>query len=201
MKSKTTLCLLALLIGLTGCVTEKLPPVSLYTLDPDLDAVKAPVAGENTAGKILMLGRISSTQPYSGSEMLYSDAQLRQNSYAYSRWSSPVTVMLLSVFEEALENSGRYRAVVPYSSQARSDLLLEGTLFDFSHHINKNGTSEGILKVSFKLIDSKTRQVITSRMFVSSVAASEANAAAAVMALNQAVTNVIRELLDWLKMS
>ena len=44
MKSKTTLCLLALLIGLTGCVTEKLPPVSLYTLDPDLDAIKAPVS-------------------------------------------------------------------------------------------------------------------------------------------------------------
>jgi ABC-type uncharacterized transport system auxiliary subunit len=36
-------------------------------------------------------------------------------------------------------------------------------------------------------------------MFVSSVPASEANAPAAAMALNQAVTNVIRELLDWLK--
>lgn len=199
MTTKTTLCLLALLIGLAGCVTEKLPPVSLYTLDPDLGAIKTPVAGENKAGKILMLGRISSTQPYSGSEMLYSDAQLRQNSYAYSRWSSPVTVMLLSVFEEALEKSGQYRAVVPYSSQARSDLLLEGTLFDFSHHINKNGTSEGILKISFKLIDSKTRQVMASRMFVSNVPASEANAPAAVMALNQAVTNIIRELLDWLR--
>lgn len=199
MKSKTTLCLLALLIGLTGCVTEKLPPVSLYTLDPDLDAIKAPVVGENKTGKILMLGRISSTQPFSGPEMLYSDAQLKQNSYAYSRWSSPATVMLLSIFEEAIEKSGQYRAVVPYSSQARSDLLLEGTLFDFSHHIKKNGTSEGVVKISFKLIDSKTRKVMASRMFVSSVPASEANAPAAAMALNQAVTNVIRELLDWLK--
>ena len=199
MNNRTYLCLLALLIGITGCVTEKLPPVSLYTLNPDLDTIKAAGDRENKSDSILMLGRISSTQSFSGTDMLYRDTQLSQNSYAYSRWNSSATVMLLSAFEEALEKSGQYKAVVPYSSQAQSDLLLESTLFDFSHHINKNGTSEGVLKVSFNLIDSKTRRVIASRMFFSRVPASAANAPAAVMALNKATTNVIRELIDWLR--
>mgnify|MGYP001827870287 FL=1 len=199
MKNKTYLYLLALLIGLTGCVTERLPPVSLYTLNPDLDAINASAEKEDKADSILMLGRISTTQSFSGTDMLYSDTQISQNSYAYSRWSSSATVMLISVFEEALEKSGHYKAVVPYSSKAQSDLLLESTLFDFSHHINKNGTSEGVLKVSFRLIDSKTRKVIASRMFVSSVPASSTEAPAAVMALNKAATNVIRELIDWLR--
>ena len=200
MKNKTTLCLLALLIGITGCVTKKLPPVSLYTLNPDLSAIKVSKEREGEA-KILMLSRISSTQPFTSTDLLYSNTQLARNSYAYSRWSSPSTDMLLWVFEEALEKSGQYKAVVPYSSRAQADLLLESTLFDFSHHINKNGSSEGVLKVSFKLIESKTRRVVASRMFVSRVPAASSNAPAAVSALNKAATNVILELLDWLMLA
>ena len=199
MKNRGFLLLAVLLIGGAGCVSEKLPPISTYTLSPELDVFYPPLTIEQKPSNILMLGRIRSSHAFSGREILYSDARYGQNSYAYSRWSDSPTSMLLFTFQEALERSGRYIAVVPYSSQSTSDLLLESTLFDFSHSINDDGTSDGILRIQFNLIDNNTKRVIASRDFLSSVPVSTPkNASGAVAALNKAVTIVTQELIDWL---
>ncbi len=199
MKNRGFLLLAVLFIGISGCVTEKLPPISSYKLYPDLDVFHPPLNAEQKPANILMLGRIHSIHAFSGTDMLYTDAQYGQNSYAYSRWSDSPTTMLLLIFQEALEKSGRYIAVVPYSSQSKSDLLLESTLFDFSHRINENGTSDGILRMRFDLIDNKTKRVIASRDFVSIVPATQLNAQGAAAALNKAVTILTLDLIEWLR--
>jgi cholesterol transport system auxiliary component len=107
--------------------------------------------------------------------------------------------MLLLTFQEALEKSGRYMAVVPYSSQSKSDLLLESTLFDFSHRINDDGTSDDVLRLSFNLIDNKTKRIIASRDFLSVIPATQQNVEGAVSALNKAVNKLTLERLEWLK--
>ena len=188
-----------LFMGLAGCVTGKLPPASIYTLNPDLGAVGASANTEQKPANILMLGRILSTNAFNGTDILYKDARYGQNSYAYSRWGDSPTTMLSLVLQDALEKSGHYNAVVPYSSQSQSDLLLESTLIDFSHHVNDDGTSDGILRISFNLIDNRTKRVIASQEFISSVPASQQNAQAAVAALNKAATFVTRDLIDWLR--
>ena len=200
MKNSAFLLLAVLLIGGTGCVSEKLPPISSYTLSPDLNVFHPYLNTEQKPTDILMLGRIRSSHVFSSRDILYSDARFGQNNYAYSRWSDSPTAMLLLIFQEALEKSGRYIAVVSYSSQSTSDLLLESTLFDFSHSINDDGTSDGILRIRFNLIDNKSKRVIASRDFVSIVpVSSPTNASGAVAALNKAVTIVTQELIDWLK--
>ncbi|HEY5715987.1 MAG TPA: ABC-type transport auxiliary lipoprotein family protein [Psychromonas sp.] len=200
MKNRDFLLLAVFLIGVTGCAGEKLPPVSTYTLYPELDAFHLSNSREAEPAGILMLGRIRSSHVFNGREIIYSDARYGQNSYAYSRWSDSPTTMLLLIFQEALEKSGRYIAVVPYSSQSESDFLLESTLLYFSHSINDDGTSEGIIRMRFNLIDNNTNRVIASRDFVATVpVASPKNASGAVAALNKAVTMVTQELIDWLK--
>ncbi len=199
MKNRDFFLPAVLLIGLAGCAGEKLPATATYNLSPDLNAFHPSLNTEQKPTHILMLGRIHGTHLFNGREIIYSDARYGQNSYAYSRWSDSPTVMLLLIFQEALEKSGRYLAVVPYSSQSLSDLLLESTLFDFSHRINDDGTSDAILRMRFNLIDNNTNRVIASRDFVASVpVASPKNASGAVAALNKAVTIVTQELIDWL---
>ncbi|MFT6985669.1 MAG: cholesterol transport system auxiliary component [Psychromonas sp.] len=200
MKNRDFILLAALLIGVTGCAGEKLPPVSTYTLSPELNTFQLSKSSEAKPASILMLGRIRSTHLFNGRDIIYSDARYGQNSYAYSRWSDSPTTMLLLIFQEALEKSGRYVAVVPYSSQSESDFLLESTLFDFSHSINDDGTSSGIIRMRFSLIDKNTNRVIASRDFVATVpVALPMNASGAVAALNKAVIIVTQELIDWLK--
>ena len=199
MNNRGIFLLAVLSIGFTGCVTEKLPPTSTYTLNPDLGVVHSSANTEQRTDSILMIGRIRSTHAFSGTDLIYSDARYGQNSYAYSRWSDSPTTMLLHVFQEALEKSGRYMAVVPYSSQSKSDLLLESTLFDFSHHINDDGTSDGILRMRFDLIDNQTKRVIATWDFVSSVPATQLNAQGAAAALNKAVSILTLDLIEWLR--
>ncbi|MGB5447264.1 MAG: hypothetical protein WBM99_17385, partial [Psychromonas sp.] len=104
------------------------------------------------------------------------------------------------VFQEALEKSGRYLAVVPYSSESQADLLLESTLLDLSHNINDDGTSEGVIRMRFNLIDNNSKRVVASRNFVASVpVAPPMNPGGAVTALNKAVTLITQELIEWLK--
>ncbi|MEA1889384.1 MAG: ABC-type transport auxiliary lipoprotein family protein [Pseudomonadota bacterium] len=199
MNNRVIFLLVVLSIGFTGCVTEKLPPTSTYTLNLDLGDVHSSANAEQRTNSILMIGRIRSTHAFSGTDILYTDARYGQNSYAYSRWSDSPTSMLLHVFQEALEKSGIYMAVVPYSSQSKSDLLLESTLLDFSHRINDDGTSNGALRMRFNLIDYKTKRVIASRDFVSSVPVTQQNAQGAVAALNKAVVQLTQDLIDWLR--
>jgi len=200
MKNRKLLLLAVLLLGLAGCAGEKLPPIQTYSLSPDLDSLQLSKNREAKPASILMLGRISSAHVFNGSEIIYSEPGYGQNSYAYSRWSDSPTTMLLLIFQEALEKSGPYLAVVPYSSQSKSDFLLESTLLDFSHRINSDGTSDGLIKLRFNLIDNNTNRVIKSRDFVSSVPVTSAmNASGAVIALNKAVAVVTQELIDWLK--
>ena len=198
MKSRGFLLLTVLLIVITGCVTEKLPPISTYNLYPDLDVHHPMLDTDEHASDILKLGRISSTNAFSGTDIVYSDTRYGQNSYAYSRWSDSPPSMLLVIFQEALEKSGGYMAVVPYSSQSKSDLLLESTLLDFSQHID-DGTSHGIVRMRFNLIDNKTKRVIASRDFVASVQATSKNVICAVAALNKAVAGLTKELIEWLR--
>jgi len=196
--NKRGLLLLTLFMMLAGCVTEKHPPVSIYALSPNSGVVKPSTDTEHITANILKLGRIRSTQAFSNTGLLYTDAQYGQNRYAYSRWSDSPTAMLLLVFQDALEKSGRFKAVVSYSSQSQSDLLLESTLIDFSHRINDDGTSDGIFRIRFYLVDNKTKRVIASREFVSSVSASQQNAQGAVAALNKAAAVVTQDLINWL---
>ena len=198
MKNRGFLFLAVLFIGISGCVTEKLPPISSYKLYPDLDVFQPLLNTEQKPSNILMLGRIHSTHAFNGTDIIYTDTRYEQNSYAYSRWSDSPAKMLLLIFQEALEKSDRYLAVLPYSSQSKSDFLLESTLFDFSHHINDDGSSDGILKMHFNLIDNRTKRVIASREFVSSVSATQLNAQGAAAALNKAVTILTLDLIEWL---
>lgn len=198
MKNRGLLLLIMLLTVLTGCVTERLPPTSTYNLYPDLNVFHPLKDTEQRTRDILKLGRISSTSAFSGTDIVYSDMRYGQNSYAYSRWSDSPANMLLVIFQEALEKSGGYMAVVPYSSQSRTDLLLESTLIDFSQHINDDGTSNGTVRMRFNLIDNRIKRVIASRDFVTRAPASSVNAIGAVVALNKAVADLTKELVEWL---
>ena len=199
MNNRGFLFLAAFFMLLGGCVTEKLPPVSTYTLYPDLGGANPSSESKREGTRILMLDRIRSTQVFSSTDILYTDARYGQNSYAYSRWSDSPVSMLLLVFQQAIEKSGRFKAVVSYSSQSQADLRLETILFDFSHRINEDGTSEGVLRMRCYLIDNNTKSVLTSREFIASVPVLTKNAQGAATALNMATANVAQDLIDWLE--
>jgi len=156
---------------LAGCVSKTVPPASIYTISPEWDSSRAQEETEKKNSTIIKMALVRGTRALTGTEILYTDAQYGRNSYAYSRWSDAPVRLLQILFHVALEKSGRFGAVVPPTSASEADLLLESTLYDFSHHIKE---------------------------FVSCVQASSQNDQGAATALNKAATNVARDLVSWL---
>lgn len=199
MKNRPAFYLLAVLLVLPGCMAEQRPAVTQYTLAPDLSTLITPVAESETRGTILRIARINSTPALSSTGMLYVTTQHEHNQYAYSRWSSAPPAMLLAVFQQAVEKSGMYRAVVSQASRAQADRVLESRLYDLAHHLNDDGSSTAVLKLSFDLVDNDSKSVIDSQLFDVSVPATSTSAPAGVAALNEAVAQVARQLVDWLR--
>jgi cholesterol transport system auxiliary component len=186
------LCLLA------GCATKSVPPAHIYTISPEWGDISIQAEGGKKGTLIIKLAPVRATRALTGTEILYTNARYSRNSYAYSRWSDAPVRLLQTVFQVALEENGRFGAVVPPTSASKADLLLESTLFDFSHHIKGDGTSEGVVRVRFYLIDNTTKTVTATKEFASRVPASSQNARSAAAALNKAATNVARNLVSWL---
>ncbi|ATX81404.1 cholesterol transport system auxiliary component [Mariprofundus ferrinatatus] len=189
-----TLILLSLCL-LSGCATRNVPPADIYTISPErAENSQHPEPGQ----LIIKLAPMRTTRAFSGTEILYSDAEHALNSYAYSRWSDAPVRLLQVLFQLALEESGRFAAVIPATSASEAHLLLESTLYDFSHHIHADGTSSGVIRARFYLIDYANKTVIATKEFISTVPAASKNAQSATAALNRAATNVARDYVAWL---
>jgi len=183
---------------LAGCATKSIPPASIYTISPEWDSSRAQEETGKKNSTIIKMVSVRGTQALAGTEILYTDARYGRNSYAYSRWSDAPVRLLQILFQVVLEKSGRFGAVIPPASVSNADLLLESTLFDFSHHINDDGTSDGVVRIRFYLVDNTTKTVTATKEFASRVPASSQNARGAATALNKAATNVARDLVFWL---
>jgi cholesterol transport system auxiliary component len=183
---------------LTGCMGKNVPPADTYTISPDWEKRSNQDWIEKKNRPIIKLAPIRATRAFTGTDIVYNHVRNDQNSYAYSRWNDAPVKLLSIVLQIALEKSGRFGAVLPATSASEADVLVESTLYDFSHHINTDGTSDGVIRIRFYLIKIATKEVIATREFFSRVPASSRNARGAAAALNKAAIIIARDLAAWL---
>ncbi|MFW5444236.1 MAG: ABC-type transport auxiliary lipoprotein family protein [Methylococcaceae bacterium] len=182
----------------TGCLPNNNPPATIYTLSPQWNNSNTQTDQLTKFPLIIKLSPVRATRSLTGTEILYTDSEHRWNSYVNSHWNDTPIKLLQTLIQVSIETSNLFKAVVPSTSVSTADFLLESTLLDLSHHINEDGTAEGIIRIRFYLIDNSKRMVLASREFVSQVPVSRLNAKAAVEALNIAATSVTYDLISWL---
>ncbi len=188
-----------LLILLTACVSQTTPPVTVYTITPQWeDNTKSNQEASNYNMSVLKILPIRSIDAFTSRNIIYTDKQYSQNPYIYSRWSDAPVKMLQTMFQVQLEKSGQFKAVLASTSSARASLNLECTLYDFSHHLNPDNTSNGVVRVGCYLINNKNRSVLAHQELLAFIASPTENAQGAAMALNKAVNEVSVQLLNWL---
>ncbi|RLA04260.1 MAG: hypothetical protein DRQ47_03670 [Gammaproteobacteria bacterium] len=197
MGNKYILVLFIMVGLLTSCSANKTtPPVEIYTLIPVLNKNEIQLEIGKSESLIISLSPIRASRGLMGPEVVYTDMEHGYNSYAYSRWSDSPARLLELFFQQSLQ---QVAAVVPSESISKADLLLEGTLYDFSHQLKNDDTSYGVVRIRFYLIDNKTRVVLATELFSSEVAANTRNAKGATAALNKASNNIAEQLSVWMK--
>ena len=191
----------ALLIAVTltaGCTVQKLPPVEVYTLEPQWSQGLSERT-EKKGSVIIQIAPVRGGGAFTTTDILYSDRRNSQHSYAYSRWREAPVRSMQTVLEVAVEKTGLFQAVLPPTSVSAADLLLESTLLEFSHILREKDGSAGVVRVRFHLIDNRNRRVIATKELMSTVETVSSDARGATTAINQAVIHLAGDLGDWLE--
>jgi len=194
MKMAKCVLVLGMALLLSACVREILPPVTEYTLAP---ALRIPASPAQHLPMSIKLSAVVASQVFSTTDLYYGEDDFSRNRYAYSRWEDTPVNMLQLALQDGLERSGLFQAVLPFSSMAEADVLLETTLFDFSQHLQPDGGSVAVVRMRFYLVQEQGG-LLASKEFESRVVARTTDAKGAVAAINTAVANIVQDLILWL---
>lgn len=196
------LCLLVTGIWLTGCSVispTASPAIDVYTLSADIQPVLVRPETKASTAIILALSPIRSPQGLMSTSIIYRDTDYGFNSYAYSRWSDSPSQLLENYLQQSLIQSQYISAIIPKDSRSHADLLLEGTLIDFSHHIKAADThSTAVVSLMFYLINPKNKKLLASKQLTEEVNVEPNNAKGAAKAMNQASKAIATALQTWL---
>lgn len=188
---------LSLMIG--GCsITSSTPPVQQYTLVHD-SSVRS--VNSMQCPKSLQLSPFQSSPLNFSKTIQYRYNDGRSGAYLYSQWNESPAIMLEKAQLDTLEKNSLFQTVIPASSLAKPLYRLESELHTFQHVIHSDGTSEGILVITNRLILMQTKNVIVSKRFSFRFPSKSTNAEGGVEALNQAVNAYVLSLNDWLNES
>ena len=193
------LTLLVLSALAPGCALRREPAMTVYALEPQWSVgERCPAAKKDS--RVLQVAPVRGAMAFQTTDILYTDQVRSQQSYAYSRWREAPVRAMQTVIEAALGNSGLFKAVLPSSSEAAADLVLESTLLECGHVLKEGegSASQGVVRMRFYLIDTKGRTVIANKELVAVAPAATNDASGAAAAINQAALQVAAELAAWL---
>lgn len=182
----------------TACsVTRQVPPAVTYHLDPVMVAVAAGQKG--CAERVIRVSPIQSPQWLQSTDIYYSDTHRRLFRYTRSRWEQPPTDQLQQLIENAVTQSGLFKGVIPYRSQAKNDWLLEIRLEGMMQRIADDGSAETELRLYAVLVEQYGRHILAQKHFDYVQTCGEGNAAGAVAAWSEGSAAMLKALIEWLE--
>lgn len=196
---KTRLLFAVFALVLAGCSTTT-PPINEYTILP---TYSSEAAARNTpqADLSLRLAPTKSIASLASKELFYLHDTGQTGAYLYSRWADTPASMIDRSLISSLQNRALFNALLPNGSNANADLILESNLHAFYHRFSTNGTNEGFIDITYRLIEAKNKQTVASKRFIVTVPSQSADAKGGADALNLAARNLGRETIQWLEMT
>ena len=195
MMKKRYFSMVALLFLVSGCAMKEAPPVKTFTLD----AGKVPAAAASRyANKVLKVSYPQTLKQAITDRIAFSYSNSDRGYYQNSQWSNNLGKLIQGSIIEVLQQSGEFKAVLPYASTAGEDLRLESTVYDFSHHI-RGEDSYAVVSIGFSLIDTDTGKLLKTRRFSYREPTPTVDAEGYVTAANRALHRLSLDLVRWLR--
>jgi cholesterol transport system auxiliary component len=192
MKSAAIYLFITLLLG--GCSTTS-PSTSEYTL------VASKTTLQNTlAPQSLKTLSVASSKPLSsltGKSLIYLRENGESGPYLYSRWSDTPAILIQRTLIHSLQPAALFSSVIPASSLAQSDWTLESDLDGFHHRLSDH-QSEGLIDITYRIVENKTKRVIATKRFLIISPAPSMDALGGVNALKNATDELNSQCIAWL---
>lgn len=193
MRHLTLMIPIALLI--TGCSTAMTPPIQEYTIYP---SVESSAAHTVHSSKTLRISSMKTIPSLASKNLYYLRSKGESGSYLYSRWSDSPAILIERSLTAALEEKKMFTTLLTPLSTAHADWILEADLNAFYHRFEQNDKSSGVIDITYRLIDTKTKLPLASKRFIIIVASASADAAGGVNALTEATQELTDQLIQWL---
>ena len=146
-----------LALGLAAC-SSKTPDTRFYQLAAPQQ--RAPSAGDVT----LVVEPLTTDPAYDDERIVYRSNPYRLDYYHYHRWSAAPGMMIGNYLEEALERSGRFRAVKRELSED-APVVLGGRVVAIEEVDRSRTQWHGRLVIELTLTDAKSSRVLWSEQF------------------------------------
>jgi cholesterol transport system auxiliary component len=189
--------LITTIILFTGCTVIH-PATHEYTILPSYtpaSEVAKSINGTLKLSSTRSITSLASMQFYYLKETSHIDA------YLYSRWSDTPSSMIDRSLYSAMQNEQLFETLIPSTSSATADLVLESDLNAFYHRFHKDSNSEGLIDITYRLINPKTKITIASKRFIITKPSPSEDAKGGVIALNNATHDLSLQCISWLTLS
>lgn len=204
MNLKLSTLLASLALSLTGCVNLGLdggkdaPEIIYYVME---DAGRATMPETQTGkplSRVLVLADTQAGAFYDTDGMAYSKRPGTRGYYQFARWSERASKRFTDLLLNRLAQEKTFQATALTSSNVVGDWLL---MTEIVEHYHDAAQQPGVSKMELRaeLVDLKTRTLLARKTFSQSVPVSSFDAAGAHKAFNQAATQTLNDLLDWLE--
>lgn len=178
---------------LFGC-SASTPTINEYTLfSSQISQPKSPPISSKT----LSVALSKSIGSLLGKNIIYLYENGQTGPYLYSRWSDTPAALIQRSLLASLNEKALFASLSPATSLAQTDWVLESNLDAFYHRFYDD-KSEGYIDITYRLVDTRTKQLMASKRFTVSSPAASMDAKGGVEALKIATGELNRQCIDWL---
>jgi len=187
---------LVVFLFLSGCTITQ-PAITEYRIKPLIVAAK--FDANACKKKSIKVAQTFSSNALMSQKMHYTKDAYGEYTFNESEWSDSPSKAITAELVKSIRGTNLFASVQSYKSRSISEYTLESTIEDFSQNFSSDNKSSYVnVIISMVLIDTRSGQVIDSRQFIKKVDTKSADAESGVVALNEALSDVLYQSNLWL---
>ncbi|MCV2356473.1 ABC-type transport auxiliary lipoprotein family protein [Paucibacter sp. B2R-40] len=188
----------AVMLGLGACgslLPTPPPPPTMHLLTwapmPQAVPTTSPVPGQAS----LRINAPLAAAGFDSRRLIYLREPYRLDYFAKHEWADTPARMLAPLLLAAFDAGGRFRVVTGANSAASAEFSIDTEIIRLQQDFSQS-PSQAQLTLRASLLDNATRRVLASREFDARVAAPSEDAAGGVKAVNLALKQVLKDLVE-----
>lgn len=188
-----------ILAGLiSGCSTTA-PAVHEYTIYPETRLQSPQQSEAVTVTTRLRIASGKAIPSLQTKNLIYLRPNFESGNYLYTRWSDIPTQMIERSLISTLQKEKIFSAVFSANSASSADWTLESDLNGFYHRFQSQTVSEGVIDITLRLLDTKSKSLIATKRFVITKEAPSNDAQGGIQALSEATRIFNAEAAQWIR--
>jgi len=149
--------------------------------------------------KSLKVSQAFSTNDLMSLKMNYIQGSYKQFFYSESQWAESPNRAVTFEMIKLLRETKLFKSVQTNKSRSKTDFILETNIEDFMQHFTSDSAeSYANIVISLTLLDSINNTILATQTFRSKIKANTLDAHGGVVALNNALEDILVQMRDWL---